>query len=181
MNKMHKNAEETVINNPEKYGAKAKESNKVKVDLVENTVTVEAPKKQKKGQLDPQQVAEVQKLVMKRFKTVRKDIIMEDDFETFNYLSKMLSQARDEENEQGKKLNFNVIRNPSQGRKQSPGILNIRNRRESPVMGTANNIKVLNQNQTSCDFASQSGVKVLTNLNQIATKKIIIKKGGSGV
>jgi|TARA_B110000305_G_scaffold234079_1_gene291546 hypothetical protein len=36
---------------------------------------------------------------MKRFKTVRKDIIMEDDFETFNYLSKMLSQARDEENE----------------------------------------------------------------------------------
>jgi len=45
MNKMHKNAEETVVNNPEKYGAKNKEQNKVKVDLVENTVTIEAPKK----------------------------------------------------------------------------------------------------------------------------------------
>lgn len=42
---------------------------------------------------------------------------MEDDFETFNYLCKVLSQARDEELESGKKLNFNVIRNPSQGRK----------------------------------------------------------------
>ena len=99
MNKMHKNAEETVVNNPEKYGAKNKEQNKVKVDLVENTVTIEAPKKQKKGQLDPHQVAEVQKLVMKRFKTVRKDIIMEDDFETFNYLCKMLNQVRDETHE----------------------------------------------------------------------------------
>lgn len=48
---------------------------------------------------------------------MKKDIIYEDDFDTFNYLVKTLTQARDEEHESGKKLNFNVTRNPSQGRK----------------------------------------------------------------
>jgi len=81
MTKLRKHCEEYVMDNPEKFQSAGDGKPKAKFDIVDNKVIDLEGKKQKKNKegLDEVQIAEVQNLVIKRFKRVKKDIVVEDD------------------------------------------------------------------------------------------------------
>ena len=66
------------------------------LDIVDNKVldAESGKKKSKKDQLDATQASEVQRMVIKRFRRCRKDIIVEDDEEAMQALHRALVSVR---------------------------------------------------------------------------------------
>ena len=90
MARIQKECENYVRDNPEEF--RKAEKVKFKLDLVDNKGydNDQNKKKSKKDSLDDVQEAEVQNLVIKRFRRVRKDLIYEDDEKAMKLLLKEL-------------------------------------------------------------------------------------------
>lgn len=90
MARIQKECENYVRDNPEEF--RKAEKVKFKLDLVDNKGydNDQNKKKSKKDSLDDVQEAEVQNLVIKRFRRVRKDLIYEDDEKAMQLLLKEL-------------------------------------------------------------------------------------------
>lgn len=69
------------------------------MDIVDNKIfdLDDNKKKKKKDELDEVQQAEVQNLVIKRFRRVRKDIIMDDDEQCMQTLMRELAMVREQQ------------------------------------------------------------------------------------
>lgn len=79
MAKLKKECENYVLDNPDEF-QKMEEKPRAKFDYVDNkAVDLQGKKKKNKDGLDDVQQAEVQALVIRRFRRYRKDIIAEDD------------------------------------------------------------------------------------------------------
>ena len=95
MAKLQKECEHYVRENPDEF-KRLEQPSKFKLDIVDNRIVdlEQTKKKPKKEQLDSVQAAEVQQLVIKRFRRCRKDIIMEDDEEAMHGLLRALASVR---------------------------------------------------------------------------------------
>ena len=77
MKKIQAESEQHFFDNYDHYKPKTAGGERGKIDFANNCI--DAPKKKKKEGLDAHAASQIQKIVIKRFKTVKKDIIYEDD------------------------------------------------------------------------------------------------------
>ena len=116
MKKVQVESEQHYHDNFEHFKPKTAAGERGKIDFATNSI--DAPKKKKKEGLDAHAASQIQQIVIKRFKTVKKDIMYEDDARMAKVLIKQLREMREDQNgessvRQDSKPNANSNRGPS--------------------------------------------------------------------